>query len=115
MHCTSSIQVCMLAWSRGIERSIAAGLEWAVFEPNAEPLWAGVRSAVEAFLTNLWRDGALLGNKAEEAFFVACGLGRTMTAADVDAGRLIVEVGVAVQRPAEFLILRFDLKTQGTA
>ena len=76
----------------------------AVFEPNGEPLWAQVRQAVEDFLFKQWRNGALLGNKPEEAYFVRCD--RDHDAGDLDAGRLIVLVGVAVVKPAEFVIFQ---------
>ena len=88
-----------------LERSIDLGTQWAVFEPNGEPLWAQVRQAVEDFLFNQWRNGALLGSKPEEAYFVRCDR-TTMTQGDLDAGRLIVLVGVAVVKPAEFVIFR---------
>jgi phage tail sheath protein FI len=88
-----------------LERSIDLGTQWAVFEPNGELLWAQVRQAVEDFLFNQWRNGALLGSKPEEAYFVRCDR-TTMTQADLDAGRLIALVGVAVVKPAEFVIFR---------
>jgi uncharacterized protein len=88
-----------------LEASIDEGTSWAVFEPNDEPLWARVRGAVEAFLANLWRAGALQGQKLEEAFFVRCDR-TTMTQDDVDNGRLIVLVGVAPLEPAEFVVFR---------
>ena len=64
-----------------------------------------VRQAVEDFLFSQWRNGALLGSKPEEAYFVRCDR-TTMTQGDLDAGRLIVLVGVAVVKPAEFVIFR---------
>lgn len=88
-----------------IEESVDRGTKWAVFEPNAEPLWAKVRGSVENFLTGLWREGALLGSKPEAAFFVKCGLGTTMTQQDIDDGRLIIVIGLAVVHPAEFIII----------
>lgn len=63
---------------------------------------------IENFLTNLWRQGALQGAKPEEAFFVNVGLGSTMTAVDILEGRMIVEVGMAIVRPAEFIIIQFS-------
>ncbi len=89
-----------------IEESIDRGTKWAVFEPNAEPLWLKLRDSVENFLTGLWREGALQGSKPEAAFFVNCGLGTTMTQEDVDAGRLTIVIGLAVVHPAEFIIIR---------
>ena len=67
------------------EASIDKGTQWAVFEPNGEPLWANIRRAVQDFLTNEWRSGGLPGSKAEEAFFVK-GDRSTMTQADIDQG-----------------------------
>ena len=89
-----------------IEESIDEGTQWAVFEPNDEPTWARLRRTVSAFLTNVWRDGALQGRTPEEAFFVKIGLGETMTQDDIDNGRLIMLIGVAPVKPAEFVIFR---------
>ncbi len=94
-----------------LEQSIDRGLQWAVFEPNTELLWVAVRQAVENFLTVHWRDGALLGSKPEHAFYVRCDRG-TMTQDDIDNGRLILEIGIAPIRPAEFVVLRFTTQTE---
>jgi uncharacterized protein len=88
-----------------LEHSIDKATQWAVFEPNNERLWANIRTMVEDFLLVLWRDGALLGSKPEQAFFVRCDRS-TMTQNDLDNGRLICLVGVAPVRPAEFVIFR---------
>ena len=88
-----------------LEASIDRGTQWAVFEPNAEPLWTNIRRTVENFLMNEWRSGSLPGTRAEEAFFVKCDRS-TMTQDDIDQGRLICAVGVAAVRPAEFVIFR---------
>ncbi len=88
-----------------IEHSIDKGTQWAVFEPNNERLWANVRRTVEDFLLVLWKDGALLGSKPEEAFFVRCDR-TTMTQNDLDNGRLICLIGVCPTKPAEFVIFR---------
>jgi hypothetical protein len=93
-----------------LEQSIVRGLQWVVFEPNGAPLWAAVRQIVESFLFGSWRDGALMGTKAENAFYVRCDRS-TMTQDDIDNGRLVVEIGVAPVRPAEFVILRIGLWT----
>ena len=93
-----------------IEASIDRGLQWVVFEPNAEPLWARVRRSVSNFLTQVWRNGALEGTRVEEAFFVKCDR-TTMTQTDIDQGRLICLVGVAPVKPAEFVIVRIGLWT----
>ncbi|WP_148716400.1 phage tail sheath family protein [Chitinolyticbacter meiyuanensis] len=88
-----------------LEHSIDKGSQWAVFEPNNERLWANVRRMVEDFLYIMWRDGALLGAKPEEAYFVRCDR-TTMAQNDLDNGRLICLVGVAPVKPAEFVIFR---------
>ncbi len=88
-----------------LEHSIEAGTQWVVFEPNGDQLWAQVRNAVSNFLFTQWSNGALQGLKPEDAFFVRCDR-TTMTQNDIDNGRLIVEVGVAPLRPAEFVIFR---------
>jgi phage tail sheath protein FI len=93
-----------------LEHSIDKGTQWAVFEPNGETLWSGIRQAIEDFLWNEWRSGALLGDKPEKAFWVRCDRS-TMTQADLDAGRLIALVGVAAVRPAEFVIFRIGQQT----
>ena len=93
-----------------LEASIDRGTQWAVFEPNGERLWANVRQAIADFLYNEWRSGALLGSTVEEAFFVRCDRS-TMTQNDLDNGRLICLIGVAIIKPAEFVIFRIGQKT----
>ncbi len=88
-----------------LKQSIDDGTQWVVFEPNDQDLWARVRQTVEQFLTTVWRDGALMGTTPEEAFYVRCDES-TMTQDDIDNGRLIVEIGVAPVKPAEFVIFR---------
>lgn len=88
-----------------MEHSIDKGSQWAVFEPNNQRLWTNVRSMVEDFLLVLWKDGALLGGKPEEAYFVRCDR-TTMTQNDLDNGRLICLIGVSPTKPAEFVIFR---------
>lgn len=88
-----------------LERSIDKGTQWAVFEPNGERLWANVRRTIQDFLLNEWQNGALLGDKPEQAFFVKCDRG-TMSQNDLDNGRLICEIGVAALRPAEFVVFK---------
>lgn len=95
-----------------IEESIDQGTQWVVFEPNDEPLWARVRRSVSGFLTNVWRDGALQGKKPEEAFFVRCDR-TTMSQDDIDNGRLIMLIGIAPVKPAEFVIFRIGQWTGG--
>jgi phage tail sheath protein FI len=93
-----------------IEASIDRGLQWVVFEPNKEDLWARVRRSISNFLTLVWRNGGLEGTKVEEAYFVKCDR-TTMTQTDIDNGRLICVVGVALVKPAEFVIVRIGLWT----
>ena len=96
-----------------LEESIDEGTQWAVFEPNDERLWARVRQSISNFLTTAWRDGALMGTTPEEAFYVTCDR-TTMTQDDIDNGRLIVEIGVAPVKPAEFVVFRISQWTGGT-
>ncbi len=93
-----------------VEASIDHGTQWAVFEPNDERLWTNFRAAVEDFLYREWRNGALQGTKPEEAYLVRCDRS-TMTQADVDAGRLVCLIGLAVVRPAEFTVVRVVRQT----
>jgi phage tail sheath protein FI len=95
-----------------LERSIERGLQWAVFEPNDEPLWATIRSSVGAFLHGLFRAGAFQGEAPNEAYFVKCDRS-TMTQDDLDNGRVNVTVGFAPVRPAEFVVLRIGLWAKG--
>lgn len=88
-----------------VEASVARGLSWAAFERNDERLWARVRGAVEQFLDGLWRQGALVGSRPRDAYFVRCDR-TTMTQAELDEGRLVCLVGAAVVRAAEFVIVR---------
>lgn len=93
-----------------VEESVKKATEPFVFEPNDANTWTKVRAMIENFLVLQWREGALMGSKPDEAFFVRVGLGETMTALDILEGRMIVEIGMAVVRPAEFIILRFSHK-----
>lgn len=93
-----------------LERSIERGTRWAVFENNGEVLWADMRRTIEDFLFNEWRRSHLFGQTPDQAFFVRCDR-TTMTQNDFDNGRLICLIGVALLRPAEFLIFRFGQKT----
>lgn len=90
--------------------SLDAGLHWAVYEPNGKRLWASVRQAVGDFLLAHWQAGALQGETPEAAYFVHCDR-TTMTQADIDNGRLVVVIGIAPVRPAEFLIVRIGAWT----
>lgn len=95
-----------------VEESVKKSTYWAVFEPNDANTWVKVRGMIENYLTQKWREGALAGATTKEAFFVRCGLGVTMTAQDILEGRMNVEIGMAVVRPAEFIILKFSHKLQ---
>ncbi len=90
-----------------VEESVKKATYQFVFEPNDANTWNTIRAMIENFLTVQWNLGALQGSKTDDAFFVKVGLGQTMTAQDILEGRLIVEIGMAVVRPAEFIILRF--------
>lgn len=91
-----------------VEQSTKNASEFVVFEPNTKNTWERVKGMISNFLTDLWRDGGLVGATPQEAYFVKVGLGETMTTQDVLEGRMIVEIGLAASRPAEFIILRFS-------
>ena len=95
-----------------VEESMRRATTWAVFEPNDANLWAKIKSMLDNYLLQKWKEGALQGAAPGEAYFVNVGLGSTMTEQDILEGRLIVDVGMAVVRPAEFIILRFMHKMQ---
>jgi phage tail sheath protein FI len=88
-----------------IEESISAGTRWVVFEPNDARTWKTIERDVRAFLTIMWRDGALKGDTPEKAFFVKCDE-ETNPTEIIDAGRLVTEIGIAPVKPAEFIIFR---------
>jgi len=96
-----------------IEESIDEGTQWVVFEPNNERLWARVRQTINQFLTGVWREGALMGLNQDEAFFVRCDR-TTMTQDDIDNGRLIILIGIAPVKPAEFVIFRIAQVARGS-
>jgi uncharacterized protein len=91
-----------------VEESVKKSTAWAVFEPNDSNTWVKVKGMIDNFLTLQWRNGALQGAKPDQAFYVKVGLGETMTYVDVLEGRMNVEIGMAVVRPAEFIILTFS-------
>lgn len=95
-----------------VEESVEKATEQFVFEPNDANTWVKVRAMIENFLTLQWRAGALAGAKPNQAFYVRIGLGETMTADDILNGNMIVEIGMAVVRPAEFIVLKFSHKMQ---
>ena len=90
-----------------VEASMDVGLQWVVFEPNDSTLWAKVRRDVTSFLRVVWRSGALFGDTPEQAFYVKCD--EELNPPEVrDAGQLIVEIGIAPVKPAEFVIFRIS-------
>jgi phage tail sheath protein FI len=91
-----------------LERSLDEGLRWAVFEPSGAALWDRVRLAASSFLHTMFRAGALKGMTPREAYFVRCGRD-TMTEEDIANGRLVLVIGVALLKPAEFVVLRIGL------
>ncbi|HEU5370047.1 MAG TPA: phage tail sheath C-terminal domain-containing protein, partial [Ktedonobacterales bacterium] len=95
-----------------IEESIALSTKWIVFEPNDRTLWKSIRRDATAFLTRLWRDGALMGRTPEEAFFVKCDE-ETNPEENIDAGMVVVLIGIAPVKPAEFIIFRISQSASG--
>ena len=95
-----------------VEESVQKSTMWAVFEPNDENTWVKVKCQIANFLTNIWRQGALVGATPKDAFFVNVGVPTTMTADDVNNGRMIVEVGIAASRPPEFITMVFSHKME---
>jgi phage tail sheath protein FI len=95
-----------------IEESIAQGTRWVVFEPNDEPLWRDIKRDVNNFLRGIWRDGALMGRTPEQAFFVKCDA-ETNPPDSIDQGRVIIEIGIAPVKPAEFIIFRIGQHSGG--
>ena len=102
--------VNVLRFFNFVEKSTKMGTEQFVFEPNNANTCVKVQTMIENFLIVLWRQGALQGIKPEHAFYVSVGLGKTMTTLDIQEGRMIIEIGMAAVRPAEFIILRFSHK-----
>ena len=100
-----------------IKETVLKNTRWAVFEPNHHPLWAALRRDVTAFLTNVWRDGALVGQTPQEAFFVKCDA-ETNPPEVRDEGRVVTLIGIAPVKPAEFVVFQLsqsaDLATTAT-
>jgi phage tail sheath protein FI len=92
-----------------IEESLNRGLQWVIFEPDGEALWAQIRLSVEAFLLDLWRRGAFQGARPTDAFFVKCDA-TTITPNDIAAGLVNIVIGFAPLKPAEFIVLRLQQK-----
>jgi phage tail sheath protein FI len=97
-----------------LEQSIKLALQAFTFAANDAATWVAVQGMVENFLNTMWREGALQGAKPSDACYAAIGLGRTMTENDILEGRMVLQVGVALVRPAEFLILTFQQQVSGT-
>jgi phage tail sheath protein FI len=93
-----------------VEESVQEGLQWPVFEPNSVGLWQTIKLNIESYLNGLWRSGAFQGITSDQAYFVRCGLGSTMTEDDIKAGKVIIEMGFAPLKPAEFVIIRIQQK-----
>lgn len=93
-----------------VEDSVKSASARFVFEPNDANTWVKVKAMIENFLTTQWRAGALMGSTPDEAFYVSVGLGQTMDENHITAGKMIIEIGMAAVRPAEFIILRFSHK-----
>jgi hypothetical protein len=93
-----------------IEQSLERGMEWAVFEPGGERLWAKIRAATTEFMHSLFRAGAFQGAAPDDAYFVRCGLDTT-TEADIERGTTNLLVGFAALKPAEFLLIRLAIRT----
>jgi uncharacterized protein len=96
-----------------VEESIAGSTTWVVFEPNDEVLWKAICRDVGAFLTRLWRDGALMGRTPSEAFYVKCDA-ETNPPEVIDAGQVVTEIGIAPVKPAEFIIFKIGQHQAGT-
>ena len=97
-----------------INKAISTNTQWVVFEPNVPSLWKTVSRNVSSFLVELWRRGFFQGEKPEDAFYVKCD-DETNPPEVRDAGQLVVEIGVAPVRPAEFLVLRLAQEMQGAS
>ena len=95
-----------------VEESISQSTNWIVFEPNDRTLWKNIRRDVSAFLTLLWRDGALMGRSPDEAFFVKCDE-ETNPQEIIDQGQVVTVVGMAPVKPAEFIVFQLSQSTAG--
>ncbi|RJE76952.1 phage tail protein [Pseudoalteromonas sp. MSK9-3] len=94
-----------------VEESIQKTTQFAVFEPNTPFTWLKLKTMIESYLENLWRQGAFFGESPAQAFFVNVGLGQTMTEDDINNGIMNIEIGLAAVRPAEFIVLTFSHKS----
>jgi uncharacterized protein len=105
-------QTSQSQYIKHVQRSLTKGTEWVVFENNNSQLWSKVRQTTTNFLTNEWQQGKLQGSSPQEAFWVKCD-NTTMTQNDLDNGRLVILVGVAPVKPAEFVTIRITQPTAG--
>lgn len=96
-----------------IEKSIGTSTRWIVFEPNDRTLWKSIRRDISAFLTRVWRDGALMGRTPQEAFFVKCDE-ETNPPESIDAGMVVTLIGIAPVKPAEFIVFRISQHAAGS-
>jgi phage tail sheath protein FI len=97
-----------------LEESILLGTEWVVFEPNDDRLWSSIRRNIAAFLTEQWRQGALFGRTADEAFYVKCDA-ENNPQESIDLGQVVCEIGVAPVKPAEFVVFRLAQFSDSTS
>jgi len=100
-------EVVVIFGNPAVGTTIMQGTQWAVFEPNDVDLWQRVKRNITSFLRGLWMDGALVGATPEQAFYVVCDESNN-PASSVDEGKLIVEIGIAPVKPAEFVIFRIS-------
>lgn len=94
------------------EEFVKKATEPFVFETNDANTWLTLRNMIDSFLRSLWRQGAMYGATANEAYFIAIGLGESMTAQDILEGKLVVEIGLAAVRPAEFIVIRYACRME---
>jgi phage tail sheath protein FI len=97
-----------------LEETLYRSTQWAVFEPNAEPLWAQIRMSINAFMMGLFRQGAFAGTTPSQAFFVKCD-SETTTQADIDLGIVNIVVGFAPLKPAEFVVITLQQVAENLA
>jgi uncharacterized protein len=101
----------ILTLEQRVQLHLQSILSFTSGQPNAEPLWDAIRIAASNYLMTLFRDGTLKGTKPEQAYFVECGRGTTMTELDIEEGRAILMAGFAPNEPAEFDVIHLVLQT----
>jgi uncharacterized protein len=97
-----------------VESSLSLGTQWVVFEPNDKDLWQRLIRTIRSFLYRIWQDGGLFGDTAEQAFYVKCD-DETNPSEVIEAGQLVCEIGLAVVKPAEFVVFRLAQLPTGTS